>query len=36
MDLDDSLFGGVFQMKYDHDCDIIASHEFRGFSNTFT
>jgi hypothetical protein len=24
-DLDDTFHGGVFQMKYGHDCDIIAS-----------
>jgi len=25
MDLDDTFLGGVFQMKYGQDCDIIAS-----------
>jgi hypothetical protein len=25
MDLHDTFLGGVFQMKYGHDCDIIAS-----------
>jgi hypothetical protein len=25
MDLNDTFYGGVFQMKYGHDCDIIAS-----------
>jgi hypothetical protein len=25
MDLNDTFLGGVFQMKYGHDCDIIAS-----------